>query len=73
MLAKFSGVESERTVYKFRKTKRKSLWCVHLLHKAGAWNWKVSCHSHATMAKKCTKENDERDAVVVLLIQQQQQ
>ena len=39
MLAKFGeggGVESERTVSKFRKRKRKFLCCVHLLHKASA-------------------------------------
>ena len=38
MLAKFSGVESERTVFKFRKRKSKLLRFVHLLHKASAWN-----------------------------------
>ena len=38
MLAKFGGggVESERTVSKFRKRKRKFLCCVHSLHKASA-------------------------------------
>ena len=35
MLAKFSGVESERTESKFMKRKRKFLSCVKLLHKAG--------------------------------------
>ena len=36
ILAKFSRVESERTVAKFRKRKRQRarLCCVHLLHKA---------------------------------------
>ena len=34
MLAKCSWVESERTVSKFRKRKRKILCCVHQLHKA---------------------------------------
>jgi len=38
MLAKFSGVESERTVFKLRKRKRKFLCCVYPLHKASAWN-----------------------------------
>ena len=33
MLAKCSGVESERTVFKCIKRKRKVLCCVHLLHK----------------------------------------
>ena len=36
MLAKFWGVESDRTVSKFRKGKIKFWCCVHLLHKAGA-------------------------------------
>ena len=31
---KYSGVESERTVFKCIKRKRKVLCCVHLLHKA---------------------------------------
>ena len=38
MLAKFSRVESERTVSKFRRGKRQLLCCVHLLHKASVWN-----------------------------------
>ena len=33
MLAKFSQVESERTVSKCRRGKRQLLCCVHLLHK----------------------------------------
>ena len=36
MLAKFSRVESERSVSKFRRGKRQLPCCVHLLHKAGA-------------------------------------
>ena len=36
MMAKFSGVKSERTVSKLRKRKRKFLRCGHLLRKAGA-------------------------------------
>ena len=51
-------VKSERTVPKFRKRKRKFLCCAHLIHKAGAWNWEVSCRSRATTAKKCTKKRD---------------
>ena len=35
MLAKFSGVESERNISKLRERKRKFLRCVHLLHKTG--------------------------------------
>ena len=36
MLAKFSGVESKRTVFKLRKRKGKFFCCVYLLHKASA-------------------------------------
>ena len=37
MVANFSGAESHRTVFKFRKKKeRKFLCCVYLLHKASA-------------------------------------
>ena len=38
MLATFSQVESERTVFKFRKRKRQHLCCVHPLHKTSVWN-----------------------------------
>ena len=39
MLAKFSGLESKRTISKLRKRERKFLCCVHLVrHKAGARN-----------------------------------
>ena len=60
MLAKFSGVECERTVSKFRKRKRTFLCFVHLLHKAGMWNWEHSCCNRATATKKCTKKRDAR-------------
>ena len=60
ILAKFSGVKSERTVSKFRKRKRKFLRCDQLLRKAGAWNEQVSRRSHATTAKKRTKKRDAR-------------
>ena len=36
MLAKFSWVESERTVSKFKRGKRQLLCCIHRLHKASA-------------------------------------
>ena len=55
-----SGVESEGTLPKFRKRKRKFLSRVHLLHKAGTWNEDVSCRSRATTAKKCAKKRDTR-------------
>ena len=51
MLVKFSWVRFERTVSKFGK----NLCLVHVLHKAGRWNQKVSCRSCATTAKICTK------------------
>ena len=40
--------------------KEKKLFCVHLLYKAGAWNWEVSGRSRATTAKECTKKGDAR-------------
>ena len=43
MLAKFSGVEFERTVSKFWKRKRKFFCCVHLLYKAGVVMHLQSC------------------------------
>ena len=48
MLANVFGVESERTVCSIRigKRKRTFLSCVPLLHKEGAWNYKVSRGSH---------------------------
>ena len=54
MLAKFSGVESERTISKFTKIERQFLSCV----KASAENEQFSCRSGATMEKKCEKERD---------------
>ena len=52
--------ESERTVSKFRKRKRKFLCCAHLLNKAGEWNLEVSSRSRATTARKYTKKRDVR-------------
>ena len=60
-VGEISWVESERTLSKFRKRKRKFLRCDHLLDKAGEWNWEVSCRSRATTAKKCTKRCDARE------------
>ena len=65
MMAKFSGVESERTVSKFRKRKRKFLRCARLLRKAGAWNLEVSRRSRATTAKKRTKKRDARTQLLL--------
>ena len=67
MLAKFSGVESERTTSKFTENNKKFLWFVHPLHKAFAWNEEVSCRSRTTMAKKCTKKRDARAKPLSLL------
>ena len=58
MLAPFSRDESQRTVSKIRKRKRKFLCCVHRVHKAGARN--VSCYRRAMTATKCTKKRDAR-------------
>ena len=56
MSAKLSEVESERTVFDFRKRKRKFLPCVHQLHKAGAWNEEAftphSCNNGLDICKK---------------------
>ena len=60
MLAKFSGIKSEKTVSKFRKRKRQFLRCARLLRKAGAWNREVSRRSRATTAKRRTKQRDAR-------------
>ena len=60
MMAKFSGVKSERTVSKFRKRIRKFLRCACLLRKAGAWNLDVLRCSRVTTAKKRTKKRDAR-------------
>ena len=54
----FFWVKSERTVSRLRKWKRNFLCCAHLLHKVGTWNKEVSCRSHATTARKCTKQHD---------------
>ena len=59
MLAKFSGVESERPVSELRKRKRIFSRCVYLLRKKGASNKDLSCRSRATTANKCTKKRDE--------------
>ena len=60
MLAIFSGAEFYKTVSKFRKRKRKSLSCVHVLDKTS--NKALSRCSRAATAKKCTKK---RDALVL--------
>ena len=65
MMAKFSGVKSERTVSKFRKRKRNFSCCARLLRKAGAWNLAVSCRSRATTAKKRTKKHDARTQLLL--------
>ena len=61
-------IKSERTVSKFRNRKRRLLCCVHLLHKAGAWNLEVSYRSRATTAKKCTKQRYARAKLLLLLL-----
>ena len=48
-VGEISGVESERTVSKITKRKRKFLCCVHLLHKTGA----LSFHLGSFMSKSC--------------------
>ena len=50
MFAKFSGVESERSAFKFTE-KKKNIF---------VWNYEVSCLTPATTAKKCTNKCDAR-------------
>ena len=58
MLAHFSGVEFLKAVSNFRKRKRKSLSCVHVLDKA--WNKAFSRCTRAATAKKWTEKSDAR-------------
>ena len=58
MLAHFSGVEFLKAVSNFRKRKRKSLSCVHVLDKA--WNKSFSRCTRAATAKKWTEKRDAR-------------
>ena len=77
MLAKFSGVESERIVSKFRKRKRKRKFCVVFIYsikrareirsfRSPSFDGlpEVSCRSRATTAKKCTKKPDARAKIL---------
>ena len=60
MLGKSSEVESERTVSKFRRRKKKILFLCSPTSIKRAREIKNSCHSCATKAKKCTKKRDAR-------------
>ena len=53
----FLELKSKR-LSKFKKRKRKSLSCVHVLDKT--WNEALSRCSRAATAKKCSKKGDER-------------
>ena len=66
MLAKFSEVESKRTVFKFWKRKSNFLCCFYLLHKTDTWNWEASCSIRAS--KKGTKKASSAYKFLVLLI-----
>ena len=52
-----------KTVSKFRKRKRKSLYRVFALH-----NRALSCRSRAVTAKKCTKKRDARAKLLLNLL-----
>ena len=65
MLTNVSGVEFQRTVLKFRKSKRNSSPCLHVLHKT--WNWAVSHRSRAVTAIKCPKKRDARAKLLFCL------
>ena len=56
VLSNLSGVQIIKNVLKYRKRKRKSSSCVHLLHKT--WNWALSRRSRAVTAKECTITSD---------------
>ena len=43
-----SWIESERTVFEFRKRKTNFLCCFHLLREAGAWNRPFALRGHVT-------------------------
>ena len=58
MLAHFCGVEFLKAVSNFRKRKRKSLFCVHVLDKA--WKKAFSRCTRAATAKKWTEKSDAR-------------
>ena len=45
----------------------KGSYLLHLLHKAGEWNWEVSCRGRATTAKKGTKRRDARAKAIAFL------
>ena len=60
MLAKFSGLNSKGPYLSLEKEKTNFLCLVHLLHKAGAWKYEVSCRSRARMAKICAKKRGAR-------------
>ena len=65
MLAKFSRVESERTVSKFRKRKRKLLSCVHVFHQAGAV--KLGCFMSQSCNVRLEMYQKKRDVCAKLL------
>ena len=65
VLSNLSGVEIIKNVLKYRKRKRKSLSCVHLLHKT--WNKALSRRSRAVTAKKCTITRDARAKLLFCL------
>ena len=51
ILAKLSENESERIVSKLRKRKRKFLYCIHQLHKAGTWGGSFMSQTLTTSKK----------------------
>ena len=58
MLRKSSGVESERTVSKFKRRKKKILFLCSPTSIKRAREIKNSCTSSATKATKCTERCD---------------
>ena len=65
MYMKFSGVEFLETARKFRKRKKKSSSCVHVLHKD---HQEISRPSRAVTAKKCNKKCNARAKLLFWLL-----
>ena len=68
MMAKFSGVKSERTVSKFRNRKRKFLRCACLLRKATLKLVREIRKFHVAVVQRWVQKSVMLGTVVVLLI-----
>ena len=68
VLAKFSGL-NPKGLY-LGGENEKETFCVVLTYSilVGMWNEEVSCHSHATTARKCTKKRDAHAKLFAIAI-----